>query len=741
MRLMCRHERLLFRNTPSIRADPRWVSLSAPLSGVHGLSRETGYRMRTVERPSSEGMLSVVGGAHSRTFITSIKVTVEQQQDQVSVNHFLPGLNTLLRESLPIGKNCCIFVKPMSKTDSLRYDSAMRCFVRDFARLVLSPRRFHSMGWVYTMALLRFLFAFCVALTCFGGPSTANVRAASEYSSVAAPAQVVADTTERHTHARRLFVRGMTEAFLEDYATAIDYFEQSLELHSGQPAVLSALSDAHAAQGDRTSALFYARQAYVRALETPHYALRLAELQRQNGRIQEAIKTYRTLLDTHPRHVSARRALAETYTETGDLEAAASTYETLLDQSNAPLPNVRLDVLRLYRSLKDTDNVERTLHALIDLRPADPLYRRMLGRLYARQNRTDAAIALYEDLAEGYPGDMDVLMQLGTLYRQAGRPAAADSLAQRFMEIEGATPEQLIGNARQLASDADSPDPDSTRVQAALRMVQRALDQRPDDSEALALAGTLHRQMGAYETAASFLERALRANPRALDRWTLAVRTFAQANQPDKAIAIAEDGLMLFPGQVELVRAYGSVLMQAHRNQNALRQYQEALRLLGDDAPANERAALHTAVGRLLDRLSRPNDASRSFNSALALSPDHGPTLARYALHLADREEDRLSDAATYANRAIATTDSSALSLHAMGWVTFRQGHLERARDLLERAVDAGASADAYEHLGDLHQALGNHAAMRRAWQHALERAPHHENLRDKLEATQSVEK
>ena len=236
--------------------------------------------------------------------------------------------------------NCCISVKPVFGTHGLKHGFLTNRFDHAISSIVSSFRRIHPIDRIH-MVIHRFVLGLGIALTCFGWGLPSDVHAEPERASVATLPQVVADTTERHTQARRLFVRGMTEAFLEDYDTAIGYFEQSLKLHPGQSAVLSALSDAHASQNDLTSALFYARQAYIRTPETPHYALRLAGLQRRDSHIQAAIETYHTLLDAHPQHLAARKALAETHTEVGNLEAAASTYETVLEQSNEPLPDVR----------------------------------------------------------------------------------------------------------------------------------------------------------------------------------------------------------------------------------------------------------------------------------------------------------------------------------------------------------------------------------------------------------------
>lgn len=561
-----------------------------------------------------------------------------------------------------------------------------------------------------------------------------------------AQSRAQAPSADQQTHARQLLVRGMTQAFLDDHAAAITHFEKALEIVPGEAAVLSALSDSHAAQDNLSSALFYAQQAYVRAPATPHYGMRLAALHRRDGRPADAVSTYREMLDRKPDLLAAREALAATLTEMGNLQRAAEAYERLLEASREPRPDIQLDVLRLYRSLDNREGVERTLQALIDLRPTDPLYRRMLGELYIRQGRVQEAIAIYEGLADATPSDTDLMLQLATLYRQDGQTARAEALLDRFMGRPGTSPERLVAQARRLlesapAASAGASSPDSTTVQAALRMVRTAQQQAPDNSEVLATLGRIHLRMGNPAAAAPLLRRAVEINPRAVDRWAVAAEAYTRARQPQQAISVAEEGLMLFPGQYALVRALARALLEAHQNQAALERYREALSMLDASENPSEAAALHTAIGRLLDRLSRRDDAAAAYEQAFALAPESPTTAAYYALHLAETRT-RLADAAAYAERAVAATDSSMASLHALGWVEFRRGRHGVAKTLLERVVgDSSASARAYEHLGDVHRAQGNARAAQRAWEQALERAPRDSSLREKLNAAQSMEK
>lgn len=548
-------------------------------------------------------------------------------------------------------------------------------------------------------------------------------------------------------HARQLLVRGMTQAFLEDYDAAIAYFEQALELAPQEATVLSALADAHAAQDDLTSALFYAREAREYAPANPAYALQLARLQRTANRPADAIDTYTSIVERFPSSVDAWHALGQLHADQGRPDAALQAYESLLEHATGDRADVHAEMLPLYRDTDDDAGLERSLKALTDLRPTDPLYPRLLGQLYAQQGRVNAAIALYESLLDDASPGVDIVMHLSTLYRRTGATDEAESLLRRFIDDDGASTDQLVQRARALYEDgtADASAPDTSLVEAAERLLRQALDQSPDDPRALELLGTLRFEDGAYAEAGALLERALQQNPRAPERWTRAATAFYRAGLPERAVTVADEGLLLFPGQFDLARVAGLALTELGRNNEALRQVDEAIRLLDDiqvDTVASARAELLAAKGRLHHRLGEMQPAETAFDAALSAAPGHAVAARHYAAYLADRGV-RLDRALALAQRSVdataAMSPSHAAALATLGWVHLRRGAPEAARDALQRAVNAGADdAQTLEHLGDAHDALGNDAAARQFWKRALDRAPDRDTVEQKLNAEQS---
>ncbi len=536
--------------------------------------------------------------------------------------------------------------------------------------------------------------------------------------------------------AQKLFVRGMTESYLEDHEEAVTYFEKALEISPGEPSILMALAEAEEARNNVTSGLYYARQAREKASGRPYYAHQLAALLEEAERPQEAADTYQTLLATFPEYNEARLPLARLQSELDRPTEAISTYETYVDSVNRPDPEVYGEMLTLYERTGDEQALERTLQVLIRRHRTDRPYRKRLAELYLDQTRFEEAIPLLESLVGDTPNNPQLLSRLEKLYDKTGQTQQAEALWDRFAE-KSAAPDQLVARARSLFEDARQAEGplDSMAVRPARQLVRKALAQDSTHVGALDLLGTIQYETGAYTAAARALNRALDQNPRNPERWRRAAAAHLRAGQPQRAAAVGEEGLLLFPGRTDLLQHLGFARLRLDNPNAALSRFEAALKNLDETAPQRERAVLHAGLGLAQDRLGDVEQAEAAFDTALNLDPQAPQALRLYAESLARRPAD-LDRALALAQRAVEQAPNDPQTLATLGQVQVQRGALQDARSIFERALDAGeAPARVYEQFGDLHRKLGNDHLARRYWEKALDRAPAPDSLRKKLNA------
>ena len=86
----------------------------------------------------------------------------------------------------------------------------------------------------------------------------------------------------------------------------------------------------------------------------------------------------------------------------------------------------------------------------------------------------------------------------------------------------------------------------------------------------------------------------------------------------------------------------------------------------------------------------------------------------------------RLKEAKEYIARALEYDPNNGAYLDSMGWVYYRLGDYEKAREYLEMAIQYIDESDEenyliYEHLGDVYYKIQMYEDAIRAWQKALE--------------------
>lgn len=540
--------------------------------------------------------------------------------------------------------------------------------------------------------------------------------------------------TLSNPRAQQLFVRGMTEAYLEDYDQAVSLFERVLDLAPGEPAVLSALAEAEAHRDHLASALYYAREARRAAPENPYYYTSLATLLRAANRPEEAAAAYRDLLSNFPDHAGGRRALANLQkNELGQPREALRQYRVLVDSLNQPQPGDYNALLELYREVENEEGIERTLKTLVRLRHDTPLYRRLLGELYSNQGKYEEAISLFEEVLQETPNDPRLLTQLKMLYTETGQLEKAKTLGANIPSND-TSPTQLVARARSLlTSHGNSASPDTA---TAIDLLKEALDRTPNDPEPLTLLGRIYRDQSRPAAAAPLFERAVDEDPRTPARWQRVASAYLDADSLHRAAALAEEGRLIFPNRYELLHIEARARLRLGETQTARVQFQEALSQIDTAAVASkERAALHAGLGLAHQRLGHSQEANAAFETALRLDARHPAVLSNYAYSLA-QQAGQLDRALSFARRAVELDNHNSESLDVLGFVYFKRGDYDAARATFERALSTGEPhARLFEHFGDLHRALGNDSLAQQYWKRALERAPARDSLKKKIDS------
>jgi tetratricopeptide (TPR) repeat protein len=212
----------------------------------------------------------------------------------------------------------------------------------------------------------------------------------------------------------------------------------------------------------------------------PEALLRLAQVQEQDGVVDQAVKTYEKIVDGNPLFAPATRRLAILYSQR--------------------LPNER----------KTYDLITKVREAY----PDDPEIAKALGILnYRRSNSPQFAVELLKEAAAKRNDDPEIFYYLGRSYHELKQWDECKGALERAVSLD--LPPNLATEAKSTLADCSDPrrlallysqrSPDDPK---AFELATQARKTYPDDPEIAKTLGILDYRRGTYPQAAELLKEA-----------------------------------------------------------------------------------------------------------------------------------------------------------------------------------------------------------------------------------------
>ncbi|MCH8486220.1 MAG: tetratricopeptide repeat protein [Candidatus Cyclonatronum sp.] len=534
---------------------------------------------------------------------------------------------------------------------------------------------------------------------------------------------------QNQAEGRRLFVKGITEFEFENYEEAAALLIQAREKLGPGAGLDFSIAESLMEVGNVIDALYYAESAVELDPANKWYRVMMAEIYLQNGRSADSIAQLETVLETSPADLEVLYNIAEIYTMEGLLTDANKTFDRIMLITG---PDIRLLVqkYRNYRALNDMDSAIGQLDAILGFDPDNVTAMQILSQIYIESGNFDRATELLERALEAEPSDEETLITLTDLYIQENRWDDAGTLLTRIIQNPGIAPVVKAELVQFLLQRAGR-DPENTAlIQATGSLIEAFLENEPDLGFSHALAAEYFSLTGNNERLLESLKRTNELLPENEPAWRQRLQMLLADERYDEVIEVGLQADEVIPDDAFVLFFSGL----AHLIQ---KNYQQAADILdrASSAPAT-RPVRSMIYGSLADALSSLEQHARSdeaYEQALRLDPDNATVLNNFAYNLSLRQL-RLEEALEMSRRAVEAEPDNAAFLDTLGWVYFKLGEFENAKQYIRASIDTGeASAVVLEHMGDVYEKLDDLANARYWWQKALEKDETKEHLLEKL--------
>ena len=551
------------------------------------------------------------------------------------------------------------------------------------------------------------------------------------------------------------FINGSIAEAKGDFATAVLEFQDALNLDPSA-GVYYALGKNYYNLNKLSLAIQNSRKAVELNPNQIEYFVLLSNVYSTAKQFDSAAETLENALQLDSTDVELYYKLARLYESSKPLKAI-ETYEKVI-AIIGPDWNVLIRVAELYEKLGNLDAAVSSIEKLISLDPANVSLQKILIDFYQKSNKPDNALEVVNDILELTPDDLDARERKAQiLISQEKWDLAADEynyiLKQKNVPLEIKV---RIGASYFNRSLKDSSltkvtkeffqtiDKDTLDWQVKMFLGAVAINEKRDSAaieyfkvttdlarwnvDAWIRLGGLYFDNKKYEEAVKVMDEAIELFP---DDFTINLilgLSLAQLDKHSEAKPYLKKSVELNPNDLNSLSSYAYTLSQLKENDLAINYLKQALTIKPDDVN------LLGTLGLIYDAMKMWTECDSVYERALQIDSQNALVNNNFAYSLSERGE-RLKDALTMAEIAIAADPNNTSYLDTIGWVYFKLGNYSEAKDNLEKAIEIGGErAVMLEHLGDIMFKLGDTQKAKLLWQKSYDLDTTNVTLKSKID-------
>ena len=316
------------------------------------------------------------------------------------------------------------------------------------------------------------------------------------------------------------------------------------------------------------------------------------------GKYKPAVEHFRAALKADPDYGTARYDLAVALTRSADAQAMAGRLE---------------EAIATYQSAVQVKSVPQTLNNL--------------GLALGQLGRHEEAIAQYNEALKLQPDSLEVHFNLASALAAEGKIAEAEK---QFAEARRLSPNPLrtlMDFAQILAVQG--------RLTEATAKLREAVRLYPTNAAANLELGVNLMVSGQTNEAPGYFSTALQLEPDLVEKNLRAAKAHAENGRFDFALRCLMTVSWLKPDDAEAHENLGMLFLRRGQPMDALKQFEDTLRLRPD-------AQSHCDLGLALTILGRAREAASRYETAIKLSPDSSEALNDLAWLLATTPDAQL---------------------------------------------------------------------------------------------------
>jgi tetratricopeptide (TPR) repeat protein len=508
-----------------------------------------------------------------------------------------------------------------------------------------------------------------------------------------------------------VFLDGMKFFILEEYDKAVKKFEEALRYNPQNSAAHYQLAQSLAHKTKFQKAIPHAREATRIDAKNPYYWALLAAIAEELQLLDEAEKSYKTLIAIAPRlSVDYYYELANLYVQQGQpkkaievlsqLETHLGTHERLVGEKQ----NLLLSIGKFDEALQEGQK-------LIDAFPNEPTYQLAQIEMLFRYNKLAAAQEMLRLFDSQFPNSGEAHYLRTKIYKAQGD----EKQEQQALEQLLLAPDMPVEEKVNLLLEKFRHKSDKSE---GLEMARQIAQMHPEEALAQSFYADFLIESKNYSEAQQYYLKAVELNPDNYLVWERIVLISMENKAYQEAFKHSENAIEVFPNQARLWYYQATALSMMGNLQEALETIEQGLKMVWQDKQLA--SVLETKRADIFYAMQLYDKAFATYEKALSYDNANYTAMNNYSYYSA-LEKRNLKRAKDLSANLIALFPQNPDYLDTHAWVLYQSQDYKQAKVLLEKAVALKPSATILEHYGDTLFQLGLKEQAREQWIKAQE--------------------
>ncbi|MBA2421813.1 MAG: tetratricopeptide repeat protein, partial [Chitinophagales bacterium] len=435
------------------------------------------------------------------------------------------------------------------------------------------------------------------------------------------------------------------------------------------------------------------------------------------GYYKEAIEVYQQMTQQHPDNSDAWFNLAFFLDQNEQTDEAIEIFDQIEERFGIN-EDITSEKVKLWLKDGKVEKAAAELQRLIEANGEDPRYYSKLVDLYMSNRMEDKAYETLQQMIRVDSQNPRANLVLADYYRKKGEQEKSfEALQKAFGSAE------LDVNIKipLLASFLPLMQTDPQKKAEAVALGQSLVTVHPNDAKSHALYGDILYQNDQAQEALDEYKQALSLDNSSFNVWQQVMFLHDRSRNYDSLLAVTNKAIELFPDQNMAFYFNGYANMQLKNYKDAVASLGQAIAIGSEDKQFISQ--LYSSMGDAYYNLNNNHASDSCYDLALLFDPQNAYVLNNYSYYLSLRNE-KLEDARKMAERATSMAPNTSAYEDTYGWVLYKLGNYEEAKNWIDKAIKNGADEDGtvLEHYGDVLFRMGDVNGAVQYWMRAKEK-------------------